>query len=232
VIDWLIWLVSDPWRIITFAGILMAGIGIGYFYQPSPTNQVCFLQPKTRSGYDLDVEEESALVLYVEKIKGLPWKRFLKYHTGYDIRKGKKVFTRYLAREGTLFTVKTEDDEGNLLKEPKKISPADYMKTILGEEVYNKLQPEYRDAIESAKLPITIKISDETPTIKKADGSNSELSNMTEDDYYRALEEKIPAMLGEGIEQTRKSPIIEKVAWAGTGFAICMALWVLKVFAI
>lgn len=224
-LDSIFYTLTDPWKLLIMAGGILAGVIIGYYYQPSPGNQVNFLQPKTRSGYDIDIDQESALVLYFKKLKGFPWKRALKYATGYDIRKGKKVFTRYFVREGSIFTTKAEA--------PKvEISGSEWLKTVMGEDVYKSMTQEYRDIIESNTVLLSVKISEERPEIKTKDGKDSALSGLTEDDYYDALKEQIPVLFAEGVERSTKNPIWEKIAYLGSGFGICMALWVLKVFVI
>lgn len=222
-IDIILRVLGDPAALIMLACGIAGGLAIGIFYRPTPGNQVSFMQPQTRSGYDLDVEKESAHVLYTRQIKNLAWKRFLKLANGYDVRKGKSIFTRFLALQGHLFTVELDG-------KAKTITPVAWLKTIMGEETYAKLAQEFRDKIETATIAFTVKLSDERPEIKDKLGNPSELNSLSEDDWYRVLEEKLPELVGESIERSTHKDFFEKLAYIGTGIGICMILWVLDVF--
>lgn len=241
--DWILPILSPI--VIVFIGLALGGgILLGRRLEPEPGNQVNFLQPKTRSGWDLDVIEESALVLETEQVKGFPLKRFLKFYDGYDIRKRKRVFTRYLAMEGIAFTTKasaseektTEGEEkpeskrelnpGPIPSVPGKIMIRlhEYLKGKWGEEAWDNMDPQRRRELEDDKIGVTVRIVEPelSATMKK----------ITEDSYWKDIEKKVPKLIAEGVEDVAKSPLIEKFAWAGVGAFLCMVAWVLGVFKI
>lgn len=221
----------SPIALVFIIGGLGCGLILGREIQPRAKNQVTYLQPKTRIGFDLNINEESSLVLECDDIKGMPHKRFLKFRPGFDIKKGRrhnKVITRYFAIEGSAFTTRIENISG----EEKKIqiSPANYLKVLWGEKIYEAMDPAHKNPIEQATIPITVSIE---PELKKIFNETSgKYETIPEDDYFRSLGEKIPGIIADGVEGVNKSPFIEKIAWAGFGFGLACVAFILKVLVI
>lgn len=217
----------SPIAFILIFGAIGCGLIIGREIQPRAKNQVTYLQSKTRIGFDLDITDESALILECEDIKGMPHKRFLKFRPGFDIKKGRrhnKIITRYFGIEGSAFTTRLENGI------TKNITPSDYLKVLWGEKIYEAMDPSHKNKIENATVPITISLDNEINKITNP--ISGELETIPEDDYFRALGEQIPGIIAEGVEGVNRAPIIDKIMYVGTGFGIACVCFILKVLTI
>ena len=223
----LFWFLPFGWfnDLIGFVIVASASLLIGYFaYRIGRgKDEVCYLNPHNMMGYDLQISQETARSLDCDSQHNLPAKHFLKYWGGYNIRKGKgRSIKRFLAVEANLFTTTIGNPTGQIMK------VAEWVKDKLGAQYESGIKAGARKILEEEdKVGITVQIV--PPDAKDSKTQKPFAPDVTEDDYLKDAEIRLPDLLSQGIEGLRSKQYLEKLAWAGTGFAIACVLFILKV---
>lgn len=202
------------------------GIILGLFlYRFRRTeDHVCYLDPKTMSGYDLPVTRDMARSLNTDEYQDMPKKHFLKYWGSFNIRRGKAQFyRRYLAVAGSVFTATVGNPTGTVM------SGYEWVKQTLGDR-YLRLPKTVQNILEKSQTELTVQIEKPLPIDKKT--GLQMFPDITEDDYMTEAQGEIPLLLGQGLDNLKGRQIIEKLAFAGTGFGIACVLFLLGVFEI
>lgn len=200
-----------------FIGIGSAlGILIGLWLSKPKKNQVCKLIPEDARGYDLDVVEENANFIYCDPIETLPPQRFLKFRKGFTVTQKRRwgrflKINRYFGREGTAFTQRIE--QGKITDIPLNQT----MIGLWGEDEYNNMPEHLREAIEQAKIGVTVSIEDDPKTPHDWKGKPISEENIKIEEDKQAAE-----TFWKGKKASLTESFIHNFAWMGFGGLIVM----------
>lgn len=201
---------------IFMAFALPLGIYLGLWLARPKKNQVCKILIGDKRGYDLDILQENAVSLECNPHKRMPPQRFLRYRSGFTIdqqtRLGRKrKITRYFAKIGTAFTKRMES--GILTN----VSLADTLRTLWGNETYEKMRDELKAPIEAGKIGVTIQLEDDPDTPEG-------LHPISEENIKQEEDRQAAATLWAGRKEAMKTLAIQSIFPIGLGFGIAIVL--------
>ena len=84
-------------------GVIVAIIFLRYGMRPK--NQILYLRERDGRGLELDLSKEDAISFTT---KSNPPLRFFKFGRSYEFRRRGRAYTRFLGKEGTAYTCRTE----------------------------------------------------------------------------------------------------------------------------
>lgn len=176
-------------------------------------NQVWKLIPSEHRGFDLEVIKENALSIFCGTFKGLPPQRFIKYRPGWTVvqqaRFGRqRKITRHVGRPGTAYTQRFE--KGKL----ENVTLGLTLKTLWGEEFYNKIPQTQRDLIEESQIGVTIELEDDPPTPPGG------LPTISEENIKEEQDREAAENFWQGRKAALKSITMQTVFPIGLGVAI------------
>ena len=206
--------------IILFA---LVGVFIGLAFHPRAKNQVMKIIPRDRRFVDFNIARENAFSVECEEQKGFPPQRFIKFRAGFSGTVGrflKRSITRFIGREGTAYTWRTETLGGaRELKSPKFIGTlADALKGLWGLEFYDTIPEDKKDELEESTINVTVDISNEDLTPENS-------KSVSEEDIKREEDRLAAETFWKGKKEVQKS---EWTQWififiAGMGAALLLA---------
>lgn len=199
---------------------LMIGIICGVFLRPFFGNQIIKLFPNESRFQEFDIVHETALSVKCKKEKGMPDQRFFKYHPGFIGIRGKfikKPVTIFLARAGTAFTKRVEQDKmvevGNL---------ADGVKVCCGDEFFKEIPEAKQQELLDSKIQVTVNL--------EADPITPEgFSPIREEDIKSEQDQAATQTLWEGKRKEEHGQYINLLLAGGTGAAVVFGLFMLGI---
>lgn len=137
---------------------VLVGVMIGLVFRPKAKNQVMKLIPRDKRYIDFDIKQENAFSVDCEAKKGFPPQRFLKLNPAFTGEVGrflKRTRTRFLGKEGTAYTWKTQSGKqliGSLAKA---------LRGVWGDEFYFTVPEANRQKLEESKINVTVDIDED-----------------------------------------------------------------------
>lgn len=204
---------------------LLVGVILGIIFRPGWTNAVMKISPTEHRFEEFSIKNESAVSIECDDKKGMPPHRFIKLYPGYIGRTGrfvKRQITRYIGKEGTAYTWKMNDVD-EFVKVPGGLATA--LKTIWGNDVYDQIPDEPRQALENTtNLMVTVDLTEGlTP-----EGFRS----ISEEDIKREEDRQAANTLWQGKLQQVKGELVRTIIIGIAGFGIACALQIIGVLRI
>ena len=136
---------------------VLIGILIGLIYRPRAKNECMKLLPRDKRFIDFKISHEDAFGFDCEPVKGFPPQRFIKLRPGFTGKIGKflkRSITRFIGKEGSAYTWKTESGPvqfGTLGKA---------LRGLWGDKVYNQIPEKRRTELEESKINVTLDLEE------------------------------------------------------------------------
>jgi hypothetical protein len=199
-----------------FIGIFLGlGVLIGVFLRPFVGNQVIKFSPDNHTFRDFNIDEETAISIYCDKVKGIPPQRFFKTNPGYTGIVGrflKKPITRYLGMEGTAYTWELQNGEWIELG-----TLANAVRTLWGEEFWGTVPENQQELLETSKINVTVEL-DKSPLTPEG------MRSISEEDIQSEEDRKAAETFWQERQHAQRGFYINMLLAGGTGFAVCSAL--------
>lgn len=184
---------SNIFNLVMVALFILVGILIGLILKPKAGKHVMKILPRDRRFIDFNIAEENAFSLECESKKGFPPQRFIKLRPGFTGRVGtflKKAVTRFIGKEGTAYTWKTESAH------VKIGTLADALKGLWGPKFYATIPDRKREELEESKIQVTVDLDDGlTP---------ENMESVSEEDLLTEQDRKAAETYWQGKKQAEK----------------------------
>lgn len=193
---------------IAFVGVALFFI-VRFVYRAKPQREVQFLRPRDRRGERLVITKETDRSIACERSN--PVHRFVKMGAAYTFREGGRMITRFWGIEGTAYTGVLED-----LKEVK-LSISDFLKSLWGDEFYDKMPDEQKKIVEEDNIGVTIT---PVPIVEEEWG----LPTLTSDDVNDEGDSIVLERIANVMKPSGKRELYQMMIGAGLGFGLAAIL--------
>jgi len=200
---------------------ILVGVLIGLLLKPKAKDQVMKIIERDKRFIDFNITQENAFSLECERKKGFPPQRFLKVSPGFTGQVGrflKRGVTRFIGKEGTAYTWKTQSSK------VKIGSLAKALRGLWGKKFYDQVPEVKRKQLEESKISVTVDIDPGlTPKGYKP---------ASEEDIKQEQDRLAAETWWEGKKQADKGTWLQYLFIAGFGFGVALALQILGVLRI
>lgn len=131
----------------------------------------------------------------------------------------KKPVTRFIAKEGTAYTWRTEQT-----KEVKIGSLWEAVRLVCGSEFYNAFPPQERAMLEKSGINVTVNLEDGL----KPEGFTA----VSEEDIFTETDRKACETYWQGKKQVEKGKYLEMIIIGIAGFGVACALQIMGILRI
>jgi len=205
----------NPFNLIMVVLFVLVGVFIGIIFRPKAKNQVMKILSKGRRFIDFNIKQENAFSVECEPKKGYPLQRFLKLcpsFTGEVGRFLKRTRTRFIGKEGTAYTWKTESG-----KDKKIGSLAKALRGLWGDEFYFTVPEPQREELEKSQIHVTVDI-DENFKVE-------DYPVIREEDIFEEEDRKAAETYWQGKKQAEKGQLSQWLFIFGAGIG---AGWIIN----
>jgi len=221
IIKWFSGILKNPTMIIGFSVVLVVFIFIIILVVSlKPGYEVHYFSPDERIGEELDITERRPKVLKCEGQK-----KFLRFRGAYNVKRGLKNVTVWLAKRGTAYTFKLEATEEDTAV--KVGSLWDGVCAVLNDDIIRQFKDTVTEPLKKSEIFVTVDL--------EAGMTPKDYEPLTEDDIFDESDREMAGIFGTSIKGALISEDwIRNIGLVGLGFAISyglQALGILKGFA-
>lgn len=171
-------------------------------------HEVLYLRERDFRGSRLTVNKETAKNVECHPRGDIP-KRFYKFGHGYTFTEMGRTVVRFLAKEGTAYTMKAASD-------PIIITLAETLRTLWGAKFYDEIPKVQRQMVEEGKIGVAVDLESLT--------TPSGFTPISEEEMHDEDDQKMMHWYTRAARSSRGQQIYMGILWGGAGFAICLVL--------
>lgn len=197
--------------------------------RPKGGNRVLKFLRNDKRFIRFDVAKEYAFSVRCKRKKGYPIQRFIKLNSGWSGVVGtflKKAITLFIGVQGTAYTYPIKDGTIDKDYSGDLLTLDTVLKGAWGEEFYNKIPEENREAILNGKVNVTVDVGSDP------DLTELKLKHMSAEDLKIEEDKSASETFWEGREETKKGAWIQWMFIFGSGIAAALILQIIGILKI